>query len=93
MTHFKNKPLPEFEKDQADAWRDTLAKLDQSSFVPIDGSSIFVDTFFRQGSDREILFIKRNEQRFWTRSAAREDAESALTYLMNLEDVARGGQV
>jgi hypothetical protein len=92
-THFKNKALPEFEKDAADAWHDTLAKLDQSSLVPVNGPSIFVDTFFRHVSEREILFIKRNEQRFWTRSAAREDAESALTYLMNLEDVARGGQV
>ena len=80
-------------RDDANAWRDTLATLNQSSLVPMSGSSIFVDTFFRHVSEREILFIKRNERRFWTRSAAREDAESTLTYLMNLEDVTRGGQI
>jgi hypothetical protein len=92
-THFKGKPLPTIENGEAAAWRDALAKLGKSSLVPVNSSSIFVDTFFRHVSEREILFIKRNEQRFWTRSAAREDAESTLTYLMNLEDVTRGGQI
>jgi hypothetical protein len=92
-THFKDKPLPSIEGDEAAAWRDALTKLREASLVPVNGSSIFVDTFFRHVSEREILFIKRNEQRFWTRSAAREDAESTLTYLMNLEDVTRGGLV
>jgi hypothetical protein len=41
-------------------------------------------------TDREILFIKRNERRFWTSTAAREDAESALTHLMNVEDALSG---
>jgi hypothetical protein len=64
--------------------------LNQDSLVHAATSRIFVDTFFRYVSDREILFIKRNERRFWTRTAAREDAESALTHLMNLEDGAPG---
>jgi len=92
-THFKGKPLPTIENGEAAAWRDALAEIGKSSLVPVNSSSIFVDTFFRHVSEREILFIKRNEQRFWTRSAAREDAESTLTYLMNLEDVTRGGQI
>jgi hypothetical protein len=54
--------------------------------VPAGTSRIFIDTFFRYVSDREILFVKRNERRFWTRTAAREDAESAVTYLMNQEE-------
>jgi len=92
-THFKDKSLPAIEQGDAAEWRDALAKLGNLSLVPINGSGIFVDTFFRHVSEREILFIKRNEQRFWTRSAAREDAESTLTYLMNLEDVTPGGHV
>jgi hypothetical protein len=52
---------------------------------------MFIDTFFRYVSDREILFIKRNERRFWTCTAAREDAESSLTHLMNLEEGVPGG--
>ena len=68
------------------AWSDILSDLQQHSLVPAGTSRIFIDTFFRYVSDREILFVKRNERRFWTRTAAREDAESALTYLMNQEE-------
>jgi hypothetical protein len=69
-----------------------LAKLDQSSLMPANSSRLFVDSFVRYVSESEILFIKRNERRFWTSTAAREDAESALTYLINSADTARGGK-
>ena len=68
------------------SWR----SLQHDSLVHGGSSRIFIDTFFRHVSDRDIVFIKRNERRFWTRSAAREDAESTLTHLMNLEDVVSG---
>ena len=74
------------------AWSGVLARLQQHSLVNAGTSRIFIDSFFRHVSDREILFIKRNEGRFWTRTAAREDAESALTHLMNLEDGVSGGR-
>ena len=74
------------------AWSGVLADLQRHSLVYADTSRIFIDTFFRYVSDREILFIKRNERRFWTRSAARDDAESALTHLMNLEDGVPGSE-
>ncbi len=90
-THFKDAALPAAENG-AGAWRNLLAKLEKSSRVPVNGSRLFIDTFFRAVSEHEIVFIKRNERRFWTHTAAREDAESALTYLMNLEDVARDGK-
>lgn len=90
-THYKDKTLPALVESTAGAWRDLLTKLEKSSRVPVNSTRIFVDTFFRAISEREMLFIKRNERRFWTRTAAREDAESALTYLMNLEDVAQDG--
>jgi hypothetical protein len=75
----------------AAAWAGVLARIHQHSLVQLGTSRIFVDTFFRQISDHEILFIKRNERRFWTRTAAREDAESALTHLMNLEEAVSAG--
>jgi hypothetical protein len=87
--HDKRAPTPN--GSDGNAWRSTLAKLDQSSHVPAGSSRIFIDTFFRHVGDHEILFIKRNEQRFWTRTAAREDAESTLTYLMNQEPIALSG--
>jgi hypothetical protein len=90
-THYKNSAVPAPTGSGAGAWHDLLAKLEQSSRIHANSSRIFIDTFFRDVSEREIFFIKRNERRFWTRTAAREDAESALTYVMNLEDVAQGG--
>jgi hypothetical protein len=91
-TRYKNAAVPISARNGVGAWRDLLATLEKSSRVPVSSSRIFIDTFFRSVSDREILFIKRNERRFWTRTAAREDAESALTHLMNLEDVAQDGK-
>lgn len=90
-TRYKRDPLPKPVGD-ADAWRGLLTNLEKNSLLQAGSSRIFTDTFFRHVTDREILFIKRNERRFWTRTAAREDAESALTHLMNLEEVAPGGE-
>lgn len=86
----KDQPPTGLPENQAEAWTEVLARLQQHSLVPAGTSRIFIDTFFRYVSDREILFIKRNERRFWTRTAAREDAESALTHLMNSEEVIQG---
>jgi hypothetical protein len=91
-TQYKNAPLSKDNEDDAQQWRSLLAKLDRSSLVHANSSRIFVDSFFRYVSDSEILFIKRNERRFWTRTAAREDAESALTYLINAAEPAQGGR-
>jgi hypothetical protein len=91
-TQYKKNPLPKPTEDDAEAWNNLLKRLDKDSVVHANSSRIFIDTFFRHVSDHEVLFIKRNERRFWTRTAAREDAESALTHLMNLEDIAAGGK-
>ena len=81
----KRVPLPDGE--DRGQWRDVLAKLEKVSLVPMGRSRIFVDTFFRHVGDQELLFVKRNEQRFWSRSAAREDVGSTLAFLMNQEDI------
>ena len=85
----KMAPLPN--GGEQEEWRNVLVKLEQASLVPAGGSRIFIDTFFRYVGDQELLFVKRNEQRFWSRTAAREDAESALTYLMNHDHIALSG--
>jgi type I restriction-modification system DNA methylase subunit len=90
-TRYKqDKPPSDLPENNIAEWSNVLALLQQTSLVHGGAPRIFIDTFFRHVSDREILFIKRNERRFWTRTAAREDAESALTHLMNLEDVVSG---
>jgi hypothetical protein len=86
--HYKNDPVSKNSNDDALAWREVLARLDRGSLNQVDGSRIFIDSFFRYVSETEILFIKRNERRFWSRTAAREDAESALTFLMNSQPAA-----
>lgn len=90
-TRYKRNRAPaDSSQDNAEEWSDILAHLQKHSLVHGGSSRIFVDTFFRYVGDRHILFIKRNERRFWTCTAAREDVESALTHLMNHESVAPG---
>src|SRR6266508_3788420 len=84
-TRYKGHRHPRAADADPAAWSNILAHLQQNSLVQSGASSIFIDTFYRYVSDRDILFIKRNERRFWTHTAAREDAESTLTHLMNLE--------
>lgn len=91
-TQYKNSARLIDGESDAQLWRAVLERLDRSSHSHENSSRIFVDSFFRYVSDSEILFIKRNERRFWTRTAAREDAESALTFLMNNDQSYRGGK-
>jgi hypothetical protein len=91
-THYKKNPLPKPTEDDGEVWRKLLTRLEEDSFIHASSSRIFIDTFFRHVSDREVLLIKRNERRFWTRTAAREDAQSTLAYLMNLENTSQGGK-
>ena len=84
-TRYKNAPKDAQDSNDDASWSNVLASLQEHALIPTGTSRIFIDTFFRYFGDREILFIKRNERRFWTRTASREDAESALTHLMNRE--------
>ena len=67
------------------AWQEVLEKLAKYAHVSAGSSRIFTDTFFRVATEREILIVKRNERRFWTKSAAREDAEAATVSAMRLQ--------
>lgn len=75
------KPTPTVEK--SDDWRSLLKHLADESLVPCGSAGILVDTFYRYVGDHEIVILKRNERRFWTRTAAREDAEATMLRLMN----------
>jgi hypothetical protein len=44
----------------------------------------------RAVSDEQIIIVKRNENRLWTRSMAREDAEATLVQAMNRESMGKG---
>src|ERR1035441_9901113 len=59
-TRYKKDPLPKSSGNEAEAWHKLLAKLARNSLTRADASRIYIDTFFRHVTDREILFIKRN---------------------------------
>jgi Eco57I restriction-modification methylase len=67
-----------FDTSDRHAWENVLQKLAANATTPIATSGVLLDTFFRHVTEDHILIIKRNERRFWTRSAAREDAEATL---------------
>ena len=73
-----------------DSWKNLLEKIGDALPQEMQTSQIVVDGVVHVVSDYAITIIKRNERRFWTRSLAREDADSTLCKRMlgpNMEDV------
>ncbi len=63
-------------------WDYVLEQLSSALPRPMGTSQIVLDGVVHVVSDRGIIIIKRNEKRLWTRSLAREDADSTLTKQM-----------
>jgi type I restriction-modification system DNA methylase subunit len=79
-----------FPVQEGKAWATVLEKLSQYSRLSVGSPFVLADTFYRLVSDYEILIVKRNERRFWTKSTAREDAEATMLQGMLLQE--RGGR-
>jgi len=75
----KNDPWDLVPKDD---WGHVLQQLSRVLPTPMGTSQIVLDGMVHVVSDRGIIIIKRNEKRLWTRSLAREDADSTLTEQM-----------
>jgi len=70
-----------------ESWQTVLRRISNRSLVPIGTRrAIYTDTFVRAVSEHEILIIKRNEARHWTRSMAREDADATIARAMQLAE-------
>lgn len=68
-------------------WEDVLKRFSDASLLPLDAyRTIFTDTFVRAVAEHEILIIKRNEARFWTRSMARADADATIAQAIHLAE-------
>lgn len=78
--------LPQPSNNDEDAWTAILKELDDALLVPYKSSHIYIDGIVRAVTDTEIIIIKRNEKRLWTKSMAREDAEATLLQAMNLQE-------
>lgn len=81
-------PIPDTRNESA-AWKSILRRLDDALLQPVS-SRIYIDGLIRSVSNEEIIIIKRNEKRLWTKSMAREDAEATLVQAMNRDRMGKG---
>jgi N-6 DNA Methylase/Eco57I restriction-modification methylase len=72
----------------AERWRFALAKCSQALQYPV-GRRLFIDGMVRAVSDTDVIIVKRNEKRLWSRSMAREDAEATLLQALFLQSASR----
>ncbi len=84
-TQTKGDVLPELTLSDEEEWVYLLNQCDKILLQPVS-RNIYIDGMVRAVSDTDIIVIKRNEQRLWTRSLAREDAEATLLQAMQLQD-------
>jgi hypothetical protein len=85
-TQNKGELLPELQNDIT-AWDAVLNRCGKALKCEIS-RNIYIEGMVRSVSDTEIIIIKRNERRLWTRTAAREDAEATLAQAIRLQEQA-----
>lgn len=89
-TQEKTNPLPTVKESYADRWNQVLEKMEETLRVPVS-KRVYIDGVVRAVSDTDIMIIKRDERRLWTRSMAREDAEATLLQAIHMQERS-GGQ-
>jgi SAM-dependent methyltransferase len=62
-----------------------LRRLGDSLRQPLS-RRVYIDGIIRVVTETEIVIVKRNEQRLWTPTAAREDAEATLLQAIRLQE-------
>nr|VFJ87765.1 MAG: Methyltransferase domain-containing protein [Candidatus Kentron sp. LFY] len=73
--------------EETEDWQVALQRIAEAARVPEDRlGTIYSDTFIRVVGEHEILIIKRNERRHWTRSAALNDADATIARAMVLQE-------
>ena len=78
--------LPEPTESDEQAWVGILRRLAESSRQPTTARRIYIDGLIRIVTDSDIVIIKRNERRLWTRSSARSDVEATMLLAMQLDN-------
>ncbi|MFN9401164.1 MAG: hypothetical protein ACK57R_13405, partial [Dolichospermum sp.] len=91
-TQEKNISLPDrySSSSSEDEWKEILGSIGKHNLVPYDSHQIYIDGMIRVVSDTQIIIVKRNEMRLWTRSMAREDAEATLLQAIHLQETNQG---
>jgi hypothetical protein len=88
-TQERGGPLPPTSPADEAEWAEILARCAEALRQPIS-QRVFIDGMVRAVTDTDVIIIKRDERRLWTRSAAREDAEATLVQAMQLQAAASG---
>jgi len=88
-TQGKGESLRAVKGSETAQWHKVLEKLDKTQPAPVS-KRVYIDGVVRAVSDTDIMIIKRNERRLWTRSMAREDAEATLLQAIHLQESRRG---
>ena len=89
-TQYKGELLPQITTSDEE-WEKALERIEKASLEKIS-KTMYIDGIVRKVSDTEIVIIKRNERRLWTRSAAREDAEATLLQATILQEARKQAQ-
>jgi type I restriction-modification system DNA methylase subunit len=89
-TKEKGIPLPDISVTDDDEWTAVLDRCGKTLLQPVS-RNVYVDGMVRAVSDTDIIIIKRDERRLWTRSLAREDAEATLLQAIRLQENVGGG--
>ena len=71
------------------SWQNVLDRIGSALPHPMGTSQIIMDGVVHAVSDYAVIVVKRNERRFWTRSLAREDADSTLCKRMLMSNMRR----
>lgn len=69
-------PLPSPADSEDVAWHSLLHELNVTSSHNLGSNCIYIDGMTRVVGATDIVIIKKNEHRLWTRTAGREDAEA-----------------
>jgi hypothetical protein len=77
-------PLQPPEQTDEQAWLEILSRLSDTSRQPTRARRVYIDGLIRIVTDEDMVIIKRNERRLWTKSSARDDAEATMLMAMEL---------
>jgi Eco57I restriction-modification methylase len=88
----KNEKLPTVKTSHEKVWNDTLNQLSKQSRYSVGSKRIYIDGLVRIVTNQDIIIIKRNERRLWTKSAARDDAEATILKAIYLEKTTKGSK-
>jgi hypothetical protein len=86
-TEIKGDMLSEVETSDEEEWANLLGVCEKVLRQPVS-RRVYIDGIVRAVTDTNIIIIKRNERRLWSKSMAYEDAEATLLQAIQLQSEA-----